>query len=250
MNKLISIITPVYNTEKYIRECIESVLSQSYKNWELILVDDCSTDSSVAIINEYMYDNRIKLQKNTINSGPAKSRNIALDICNGDYITFLDSDDFWSVDKLERQVKFMQDNNVDMTHGHYFFCNITGKPIKHVMTDKVISYQKLLEGNQFKIMTVMLSRNLVGGSRFKEIKHEDFAYFLDCLKRTKVSLSYTDNVDSYCRIGKISVSSNKLKSAFWTWKIYREHEKLGLLLSLKYFICYAFSGYIKYKVKK
>lgn len=249
MYPLISIITPVYNAENYIRDCINSVQSQSYQNWELILVDDCSTDKSVNIINEYVSDNRIKLYRNVINSGPTKTRNLAMDVCKGNYITFLDSDDFWSTSKLEKQVSFMLEHNLDMTHGHYYFCNIDGKPFKNVFTDRKISYKTLLKGNQFKIMTVMLSRKLVDNFRFEEIKHEDFAYFLDCLKRANHSICYTEDIDSYCRVGKVSVSSNKIKSALWTWKIYREHEKLALLSSLKYFLHYAFNGIRKHKIK-
>ncbi|EXI61326.1 hypothetical protein MHD_10920 [Mannheimia granulomatis] len=250
MNSLISIITPVYNAGNYIRDCIQSVQSQSYQNWELILVDDCSNDNSVDIINEYIGDSRIKLYRNTVNRGPTVTRNRALDVCSGEYITFLDSDDFWRSDKLEKQVTFMQKNNLDMTHGHYYFCDINGVPFKTINTDKKISYSELLRGNQFKIMTVMLSRKLVSDLRFPNIKHEDFAYFLDCLKRTDFSFSYTDDIDSYCRVGKISVSSNKVKSALWTWKIYRDYEKLGLLSSMKYFLHYAVNGFIKHKVNR
>ncbi|HGO5824633.1 TPA: glycosyltransferase family 2 protein [Mannheimia haemolytica] len=247
MEAKISIITPVYNAEPYIRDCIESVLSQSYQNWELILVDDCSIDNSVKIINEYTYDNRIKLYQNRVNKGPTETRNYALDNCSGEYITFLDSDDFWSYDKLGKQVLFMQENNIEMTHGNYYFCDINGNPFKEIKTATEITYKELLKENQFKIMTVMLSRKLLGTSRFPHIKHEDFAYFLDCLKRTNKSSCYTEDTDSYCRVGKVSVSSNKIKSALWTWKIYRDHEKLGFFKSLYYFIHYAYNGFMKHK---
>lgn len=250
MKNLISIITPVYNAEQYIKECIESVQAQSYENWELILVDDCSSDNSVHIIQEYLIDNRIKLYKNKVNKGPTETRNIALDVCNGDYITFLDSDDFWTKDKLEKQIRFMESNKLDMSHGNYYFCDIEGNILKQVVTDHIIKYNDLLKGNQFKIMTVMLSRTLVGKHKFKEIKHEDFAYFLDCLKRTEHSMRYTTEIDSYCRIGKMSVSSNKLKSALWTWNIYRKHEKLNFIHSLINFLHYAINGFIKHKVNR
>lgn len=250
MKPLISIITPVYNAGNYIRDCIQSVQSQSYQNWELILVDDCSNDNSVDIINEYIGDSRIKLYRNTVNRGAAVTRNRGLDVCNGEYIAFLDSDDFWSLDKLEKQVTFMQKNNLDMSHGHYYFCHMDGKVFKQVKTDNKIEYQDLLKGNQFKPTTVMLSSTLVGCSRFENIKHEDFAYFLDCLKRTDYSMSYTEDIDSFYRVGHLSVSSNKLKSALWTWRIYRDYEKLGLLSSMKYFLHYAINGFIKHKVNR
>lgn len=247
MESKVSIITPVYNAEPYIRNCIESVISQSYQNWELILVDDCSKDQSIKIINEYIPDKRIKLYKNQVNQGPTATRNYALDNCSGEYITFLDSDDFWADDKLEKQVRFMQKNNIEMTHGNYYFCDINGNPFKEIKTDTEITYKELLKENQFKIMTVMLSRELIGDFKFPNIKHEDFAFFLDCLKRTNKSICYTKYTDSYCRVGKVSVSSNKAKSALWTWKIYRKHEKLGFFKSLYYFINYAYNGFMKHK---
>lgn len=250
MNYLISIIMPVYNSSEYIEESILSVLSQTYSNWELILVDDCSTDDSITRIEKYLKDPRIKLFKNIDNIGPALTRNIALNNTNGEYITFLDSDDFWTSDKLEKQIQFMVSNQLGISHGNYYFCSSSGEIIKSVITDHKIDYKILLKGNQFKIMTMMLSKKLLANKRFDNIKHEDYAFFLDCLKKEKFSVRYTDDIDSFCRIGKVSVSSNKLKSAIWTFNIYQKHQKLGFLKSIYYFINYTINGLIKYKVKR
>lgn len=247
MIPLISIITPVYNAEEYIDDAIQSVLSQTYSNWELILVDDCSTDNSVKIINKYLSDTRIKLLMNKVNSGPAVARNKALDNASGDYITFLDSDDYWSEDKLLNQLNFMLENNLSISHGNYYFCNIEKIVIKSVKVDKYISYKKLLKGNQFKIMTVMLRKELVDSLRFENINHEDYIFFLKCLSQGNYSICDLSKIDSYCRIGKLSVSSNKIKSALWTWKIYYKYLKLGIVKSIYYFTCYAINGFLKYK---
>lgn len=248
MQSLISIITPVYNSEKYIKQCIESVLSQSYQRWELILIDDCSKDSSISIISEYLSDSRIKLFRNENNLGPALTRNIGLDNAKGDYITFLDSDDFWSKNRLENQLRFMVDNKIQMSHGNYNFCDLNGKIIKSINVTQKIDYSCLLKGNQFKTMSMMLSKFLIKNHRFENIKHEDYAFFLECLKRINYSLAEESVVDSFCRIGSnVSVSSNKLKSAIWTWNIYYKHQNLGLLKSLFYFIHYVFNGIRKYK---
>lgn len=253
MNKrpLVTIVTPVYNAEKYIRDCIESVLNQTYTNWEMILVDDCSTDHSISIIKEYLsVDNRIKLFENQKNSGPAVSRNLALSHARGQYITFLDSDDMILEDKLKKQVNFMIKNKLYFTHGNYSFCDDSGKIIKSILTSKDIDYKTLLKGNQFKIMTVMIDTKILKDHFFLEIKHEDYQFFLNILKRGFSSKVYSKDKDSLCRINiNTSVSSNKIKSAIWTWLIYYKYENLGLIKSIYYFIRYAINGIIKYKVK-
>lgn len=246
MKPLVSIITPIYNAQDYLDECIRSVLNQSYKNWELILIDDCSTDNSLVIVDGYLHDIRIKLIQNEVNLGPAETRNRGLKLCLGEYITFLDSDDFFSEYKLERQVNFMRDKRLLMSHGNYYFCSLSGEIIKEVITDKKISYHDLLKGNQFKIMTVMLSRKAIIHHKFKNIKHEDYSFFLEVLKDVPFSFNYFDS-SSFCRIGKVSVSSNKFKSAIWTWNIYLKDQKLGLWKSMYYFINYIKNGFIKYK---
>lgn len=249
MSPLVSIIMPAYNAEKYISKSIESVINQSYSDWELLIIDDNSSDNTKNIINSYLNDHRIKLFKNTFNLGPAKSRNLGLDNASGDYITFLDSDDFIHKDKLSSQLNFMQSNNFKMSHGNYFFCDNNENTLKKVITDNKIDYEKLLKGNQFKIMTVLIEKELIKNLRFPNIKHEDYAFYLECLKLVSYSYSQRERIDSYVRVGNISVSSNKIKSALWTWNIYYKYEKLGLIRSLYYFIHYAYNGFVKHKLK-
>lgn len=247
-NPLISIIMPMYNSEAYLKEAISSCLNQTYRNIELLIIDDGSQDKSIDIVKELMLsDSRIKLFTTPSNQGPAVARNIGLDNAHGDYITFLDSDDFIVQDKLEKQFNYMSDNNLSMTHGNYLFCDLNGKKIKNVITSNKIDYKLLLKSNQFKIMTVLIKREIIKDLRFPIIKHEDYAFFLDCLKRVGCSYLYNNEFSSNVRVGKISVSSNKLKSALWTFKIYYNKEKLGLLSSLYYFLYYAYYGFLKHK---
>ena len=119
MNDLVSIIMPSYNTAKYIEESIKTVLNQTYTNWELIIVDDCSTDDTDLIIKPYLEDKRIKYLKNEKNSGAAVSRNYALREAQGKWIAFLDSDDLWHPEKLERQIEFMEENGYKFTYTDY-----------------------------------------------------------------------------------------------------------------------------------
>ncbi|MBV6541681.1 glycosyltransferase family 2 protein, partial [Ursidibacter maritimus] len=227
MNDLISVIMPAYNAESYISKAIESVLQQTYKNWELLIINDNSSDNTLNIIGSYLYENRIKVFNNHINLGPARSRNIGLDHANGKYITFLDADDFIDKEKFQVQLSFMKENKISMSHGNYIFCNNDGYKIKKVSTDIQVDYFSLLKGNQFKIMTVLIEKDSIDGIRFPDIKHEDYAFYLECLKKIPYSLSQSQRFDSYVRIGNISVSSNKIKSALWTWDIYYKYEKLG-----------------------
>ena len=136
---------PVYNAECYLNQAISSCLNQSYQNIELILIDDGSVDKSIEIINNIINkDNRVKLFFTPTNQGPATARNIGLEKAQGDYITFLDSDDFIANDKLEKQLNFMLQNNLLMTHGNYTFCDLKGNKIKSVTTSKKIDYLTLL----------------------------------------------------------------------------------------------------------
>lgn len=247
MKSLVSIITPSYNSEKFIKETIESVLNQTYMNWELLIVDDCSTDESPKIIKEYSkIDSRIKYLRNEKNGGPAISRNRGLDIAKGEYIAFLDSDDFWDKYKLELQINFMKKNNLSITHSDYFFIDSSGKIIKKVETSNEIDYKKLLRGNQFKTMTMMMEKSFIGKTKLPNIKHEDYAFFLDLLKKSEVSKKVPNNL-AMCRLREKSVSSNKLKSAIWTWEIYRKYEKFNFIKASYYFINYIFNGLKKYK---
>ncbi|MEG1506770.1 MAG: glycosyltransferase family 2 protein [Bacilli bacterium] len=247
MEPLVSIITPAYNSKDFIGETIESVLNQTYKNWEMLIVDDCSTDSSPEIIKKYIQkDSRIKYLKNDKNSGPAISRNEGLDNANGKYIAFLDSDDFWHKEKLKYQIEFMEKNDLKITHTNYVFVTENGEIIKTINPSEGIDYKKLLKGNEFKTMCMVMARNLIGEYRLPNIKHEDYAFFLDLLKKEVVSKKVPNSL-AMCRLREKSVSSNKVKSALWTWNIYRKYEKFNLIKSSFYFINYVLNGILKYK---
>lgn len=247
MEPLVSIITPSYNSKEFIGETIESVLNQTYKNWEMLIVDDYSTDNSFEIIKKYTQkDSRIKYFKNKKNRGPAISRNIGIEIAKGKYIAFLDSDDFWDKEKLKYQIEFMERNKLLITHTDYFFTNSKGEIIKKINTSEVINYKKLLKGNQFKTMCMVISSEFIKKFKIPTIEHEDYAIFLDLLRTgiesVKISKSF-----GMCRLREESLSSNKIKSVIWTWKIYRNYEKFGLIKSTFYLINYILGGVFKYK---
>ena len=248
METLVSIITPVYNAEKYLEETILSVINQSYKNWELLLIDDCSTDKSYEIIQEYLkIDKRIKYLKNERNSGPAITRNRGLENSKGEYIAFLDSDDFWKEDKLKNQINFMKENNIFMCHGDYEMMDEKGNMLKKIITEQELDYLILLRENQIKTSFLVINVKITKNIYFPNIRHEDFRYFLEILRTHKIkSVKMNEILGKYRVIGK-SLSGNKFKSAVWTWNIYRKYEKLNLFKSVYYFVNYTLRGIRKYK---
>ncbi|WP_223229390.1 glycosyltransferase family 2 protein [Campylobacter concisus] len=241
---------PSYNSEKFIIESVESVLVQTYSNWELIIVDDCSPDSSNHIIMKYVdSDHRIKLIKLEKNSGPAVARNTAIEAANGRYIAFLDSDDVWLPNKLEKQIKFMQDNDLAFTYSSYKLVGEDNEDLGLFITKDKISYFDMLKTCSVGCLTAIYDTEKIGKQYMPLIlKRQDYGLWLKILKLIGETRGILEPLATY-RIRKNSVSSNKVKAAKYQWKIYREIEKLSFLKSLYYFVFYAYNGVTKYKNK-
>lgn len=246
----VTIIMPSYNSENFIIESIESVLAQTYSNWELIIVDDCSPDDSNKIIAKYIdSDSRIKLIKLQKNSGPAIARNMAIETANGRYIAFLDSDDVWLPNKLEKQIKFMQDNDLAFTYSSYKLVGEDNEDLGLFITKDKISYFDMLKTCSVGCLTAIYDTEKIGKQYMPLIlKRQDYGLWLKILKLIGETRGILEPLATY-RIRKNSVSSNKVKAAKYQWKIYREIEKLSFLKSLYYFAFYAYNGIIKYKNK-
>ena len=191
MNKKVSIITPLFNAERYVSETIKSVLNQSYQNWEMIFVDDCSSDQSVSIVEKYKEkDERIRLLKNKTNMGSGHSRNRAIDAASGDIIAFLDSDDIWHPEKLSKHLEFMQKNSSVFSHTSYGFINEKGQIIKSTyrVSNKPVDYKKLLKRTEISCLTAMFDVHQIGKMHMPPLpKAQDYALWLDILKRGVVS---------------------------------------------------------------
>ena len=246
----VTIIMPSYNSEKFIVESVESVLAQTYSNWELIIVDDCSPDDSNNIITKYVdNDSRIKLIKLQKNSGPAVARNTAIEAANGRYIAFLDSDDVWLPNKLEKQIKFMQDNDLAFTYSSYKLVGEDNEDLGLFITKDKISYFDMLKTCSVGCLTAIYDTEKIGKQYMPLIlKRQDYGLWLKILKLIGETRGILEPLATY-RIRKNSVSSNKVKAAKYQWKIYREIEKLSFLKSLYYFVFYAYNGVTKYKNK-
>ena len=245
---LVSIITPVYNCEKLIEETIKSVINQTYSNWEMILVDDCTLDKSFLIIQKYMKnDNRIKYFKLKENSGAAVARNKALKESKGRFIAYLDADDKWKNNKLEKQVNFMLENNYAFTCTDYEKIDEKGNSLKIVKIPKKVNYNLFLRNTIIQTVGVMVDTKITG----KDIlympnirRRQDAATWCQLLK-SGYDCYEVPEVLSYYRVVSNSLSSNKLKAIKMNWYWYRKIEKLSLLKS-----CFCFIGYAFNAVKK
>lgn len=234
---LVSIITPVHNSEEFIEECLNSVLSQTYPTWELLLVDDCSTDNSATIIQEHANkDPRIKYFRLEENSGAGVARNKAIAESKGNFIAFLDSDDLWLPEKLEKQLSFMQSNKYPFTFTSYNKINEEGeKLVGIVKAKKKIAYKKALYKNPIGCLTVMYDVSFFGKQFMPSIrKRQDYALWLKLLKKTNAH-GLQEPLSSY-RVRNNSISANKWSLLKYEWKIYREEENLSILKSLFYFL--------------
>ena len=237
--ELISIIVPVYNAEKFIDDTIKSVLDQTYQNFELLLIDDCSTDNSVKLIKKYK-DKRIKLFKNKINSKAAISRNKGIEKALGRYICFIDADDLWDKEKLEKQISFMKENNCEFSYTGYQFADSKGIPNgKKVYVPNKINYKQALKNTTIWTSTVMFDMNRLSKEDIymPNIASEDTATWWKVL--SKIDYAYGLNeILSYYRRTNGTLSSNKKEAIKRIWNLYRKEAKLGFIKSSYYFLHY------------
>ena len=210
---LVSIITPNWNCEKYIAETIESVLAQTYQNWELLIQDDCSTDGSLLVVHRYAKtDSRIKIEVNPKNSGAAVTRNNAIKRSKGIYLAYLDSDDIWVPEKLEKQLAFMEKHRCDACFSSYEHmdtdCVSLGVQAK---VKKSVTYRDLLIHDWFGCLTLIYKQNLNNKIYGIDVpKANDYALFLNVMKNIKFACGLDECLAAY-RIRKGSVSRNKWK---------------------------------------
>ncbi len=249
-NDLVSIIMPMHNSVKYVGEAIESVIRQTYDNWELLIIDDVSTDNSCDIVRKYVeQDPRVHLLYNDNHTGhPSSPRNMGVKCACGRYIAFLDSDDLWFPEKLQQQIPLFEDERVAIVYSNYEKMNEDGSRANRVVKAPAFaSYDVLLSGNVIGNLTGVYDREKVGKVVFQYVHHEDYVLWLSILKKGFVAKN-TNTVTAAYRIVSGSVSSDKLKVLPWQWHVYRKVERLGLLCSIYHFVIYAFKAYFKSKI--
>jgi len=247
MNNLVSIITPSFNSSKYIKETVDSVLSQTYENWELIIVDDGSKDSSANIIQDLTNtDTRIKGFYFDKNIGAAEARNVAIQQAKGKYIAFLDSNDLWELEKLEKQISFMQTEDIAFSFSTYQPMSEDGSKLYSIIhAPKIVTYSAYLKNTIIGCLTVVIDREKTGDFEMPNIRSShDMALWLLIMKRGFDAYGLDENLARY-RIVSASNTSSKWRAAKDVWKIYREVEKLSFLYSSWCFLNYAFNALVK-----
>lgn len=235
-NALVSIVTPVYKAEKYIKETIQSVLNQTYENFELILIDDCSPDNSAIVIKDIAKkDSRIKYVKLEKNSGAAVARNKGIELAQGRYIAFIDSDDKWYPEKLDKQINFMEDNKVAFTYTKFEMINDDGS-LKNeaAKLPEKLNYKGLLKNTAIACSTVVIDRKLIGDFNMPLVrKGQDTATWLKILRNYEYAYLVNQTLNQY-RLVEGSLSSNKIQAIQRTWNTYRNIEQLSLISALYY----------------
>lgn len=238
--QLVSIITPAYNAAQFIGQTIESIQIQSYKNWELLVIDDGSKDNTIQVVQDYAQtDQRIKLLKQETNSGPAKARDMGLKKAQGTYVAFLDSDDLWLPHKLKTQISFMQQHDSAFSCTQYRRITQDGKSTGRLVgVPKVLNYSQLIKHNTVATLTAVINREKVGHLEMVNEGYDDFILWLSVLKRGFVVHGIQEDLARYRMVGG-SVSNSRVRAAKWVWNIYRNVEKIPLPKAVWIFANYA-----------
>jgi len=234
MNELVSIIIPTYNTEKFIRATLQSVQNQTYQNWEMILVDDASTDKTVSVIEEFAKnDSRIKLFKLEKNSGNGFARNIALEKAVGKYIAYLDADDLWFSNKLEKQIGFLKANNLHFTFSFYDCIDEEGNSLNRRVEAPInLTYDELFFCNYVGNLTAIYDADYFGKIILEATqKRQDWRLWLTILKQIQVTKPVPEPLAFY-RIRKDSISSSKFKLIKHNFGVYREFHGFNFVFSV------------------
>ncbi len=234
---LVSIITPSYNSSIFIADAIEGILAQTYQHWELLITDDCSTDDSVAIIEEYVKkDARIKLRKLKVNSGAGVCRNKSIEVAQGRYIAFCDSDDVWSPQKLEKQLAFMEKKDCALVYSSYLLIDESRNERGIMVCMSKIDFASIKRDGGIGCLTAMYDAAKVGKMYMPPMrKRQDWALWLNILAKCKVAYGIKEPL-AYYRIRTDSISNNKLSLVKYNINVYRTVLKFSVLKAYLYFL--------------
>ena len=231
----ISIIMPNFNGERFIAQAVKSVLGQTFTNWELIIIDDFSTDSSAEIITKFLCDPRIRLIKNPYNQGVAAARNIGIKHAEGQYISFLDSDDIWEAEKLQKQYDLLNASDFWCSHTDFVEISEEGEILRSRSSPKIITRSNLLLHNYIGNLSGLYDANFLGKHFQKPLMHEDYDMWLEILRKTD-SIKPIGNLASY-RVRSNSLSSNKIKSLVGHYRVLRGFQ-ISVYVSVLFTFCH------------
>ena len=250
-NFSVDIIMPSYNKANYLDDSIKSIICQSLKNWNLYIIDDNSTDDSLKIINKYSELKNINIIKLKKNKGPSFCRNFGMRLSKSKYISFIDSDDTWDPKKLEKQIRFMEDNNFDFTYTDYtpFFERDGIKKIKKSTSlVESFNFETFIRNSSINTTTMIISRSILKTHRFKKIKLlEDYVFKCGLLINNK-AIKLNENLATY-RILNQSRSSQRIRNIYWLWKVNKKFNKLNFLENILSIFSISLNSIKKYGIK-
>jgi teichuronic acid biosynthesis glycosyltransferase TuaG len=248
VNDLVSIVTPAYNAASFVEETIRSVLAQTYQHWEMLIVDDCSRDSTSAIVEKWArVDKRIRLIRHEVNRRASGARETALEAAQGRYIAFLDSDDLWLSEKLERQLAFMRERDAALSYTSFRRISQDGATVGNpIAIPKSLTYRQLLGNTAIATSTAIVDRKKAGPFQITHTYYDDFALWATLLKRGLTAHGLREDLMRY-RVVNNSLSRNKGKSSLKVWQAYRQVEQLSPLAAAWYFTHYAWNAALKYR---
>lgn len=246
---LVSIITPCYNAAKYISDTIESILAQTYSNWELLITDDCSSDNSIEIIEEYVRrDSRIKIQKMEVNGGAGVCRNKSIEEAKGRYIAFCDSDDQWFPEKLEKQLSFMIEKKCALSYTSYMTCNDKGLINGIIVSKNKESFHSMIHNCGIGCLTAIYDTEVVGKVFMPAIrKRQDWGLWLTILKVCKVAYGLKEPLAIY-RLHSDSISNNKISLVKYNLNVYRKVLGYSTLKSYLLFTLFFLPSYFTKRI--
>lgn len=239
----VSILMPVFNAEATLEASVRSVTGQTHANWELIMVDDGSTDGTAALAERLAAgDRRLRFVRAPANEGAAAARNRALALAQGRYIAFLDADDRWKPQKLQRQLAFMRQKGAGLCYTGYHRVSPSGQLIKAVAVPESVSYAALLKRNILGCLTVVYDSQMCGKCPMPDLRRQqDYALWLSMVRRHGTAYGLNEPLAIY-RVGTATLSSNKFMAATDMWRVYRQHERLPLLQAMVAFGHYVYFG--------
>ena len=249
MKALVSIITPAYNSAKFIAETIQSVQNQTHQIWEMLIVDDGSSDATEAIVQSFLdKDKRIKFYKLPLNSGPAVARNTAIEKASGDFMTFIDADDIWFPTFIENSIKTIQETKIPFVFSSYKRSN---EHMEFVYSDFIVpqkvSYSDILKSNSISCLTAFVDVKTLGKKYMPLIrKRQDMGLWLNYLKVIPFAYGIQETQAIY-RIRQNSLSRKKSDLVKYQWQFYREVEKLHIFQASYYMMHWMYRGFMKYR---
>lgn len=241
---LVSIVMAAYNSERYVADAIASVVAQTFQDWELLVVDDGSTDRTLAIASDFAKDEpRIRVIHLDNNRGVANARNVGIAAARGRYLAFLDSDDLWLPPKLEIQIEFMKRTGAGFSFTQYRRLLQNGRLGREIKAPVAVSYRQLLHGNLIGCLTVVIDRSQIAAPKLKEVRHEDYVAWLSILREGHTAYGIQTDLARY-RVSSGSVSGIKVRSASWTWNIFRNTEAMPFFAAVRCFWSYSLRAII------